>query len=235
MTALNDVYRAGAAAAFAHYGVKTAAIAGRGFVEGLGDWFRPSAWKMWAGRIPHELGAQASNVATREVGNAAFMPGGVLEPLDTARKMIVGQPELLRHGRNLVKPGGPLHYSNLFWPKGDPLGKLMMGALPAYGLYKTVKGDWGDPNEGRLSNILGHVGSTIAGAYAWPLSGMLGSGIAADLGGRVGRGAGHLLGSHPTGPTPQQIAQMQRMYNAPPSQYPSSSETYNSPVYPGGY
>ncbi len=139
---------------------------------------------------------------------------------------LIGQPkQILSEGMGTFRPGGALHWKNVFWPdmKGAPiqgaLGRMFGTILPAYGVYKTIKGDFGDPNEGRLSNVLGALGGAVGGAYGYTGLGALGGSMLARGGEAIGRGLGRALGSHPT---------------PPPAEYEPAYPSYAAPMQ-GGY
>ena len=197
---IRQAHDAGVAAALARYGVKEAAI----------------PWgKVW---------------------------GGAKGALDYARQMIVGKPEELLQGRKIFSApsaknpaGGYLNWRNVFWPtvkneagKTDWLptmvGRGFGSILPAYGVYQAAKGEYGDPNEGRLSNTLGAVGAGLAGAFAYPVGGMIGGGAAMALGDTLGKGVGHMLGSRP---------QIQQPYALPPPPF-SGGRAVTPPAWAGG-
>lgn len=207
---LKTAYDEGYQAALARYGVKEA---------GVFDWLK---------RVGTEWGAQATDIATRRTGRAVFQPGGALHELKSS---LVGSPTAVLEGKKLFQPGGMLHHSNVFWPTtGHPVskwGQRIFGTiLPAYGVYKTMTGEYGDPNEGRLTNVLGAVGGALGSAYGYPLFGMLGGGLASDLGRGLGKSVGRMLGSSPS-PPPQAP---QEPYYYPQASYPPQGYPY----YQGG-
>jgi hypothetical protein len=94
-------------------------------------------------------------------------------------------------------------WKNVLWPTlpGHPvlsrLGQAgsVLSALP---ILSALRGG-GDPNEGRLSNLLGAAGGALGAAYGFPSVGILGAPMLARAGTSLGHGLGHLLGSRPRG------------------------------------
>jgi hypothetical protein len=117
-----------------------------------------------------------------------------------ARMAVIGQaPEVFAQGPRAIGPGGALHHGNVFWPTipGSPwmqrIGRagtvLQAAMLPSMMRRERSQG------EGRLSSLLGSVGSLAGGAYGGVAGGLLGMPVGASLGHRLGLGVGHLLGS----------------------------------------
>jgi hypothetical protein len=117
-----------------------------------------------------------------------------------ARIGLVGQaPEVFAQGARAVAPGGALHYGNVLWPTfaGSPkmqwlgrAGTIMQGlALPGMMARERAQG------EGRISSLLGSVGSLAGSLYGATAGGIVGMPVGAALGHRLGLGVGHLLGS----------------------------------------
>jgi hypothetical protein len=132
-------------------------------------------------------------------------------------RSVVGHPDvLLRQGRQLFQPGQPLHWRSIFWPgKEFPTpyrwlarGSTILSALP---VLDAIRGR-GDPHEGRLSNALGAIGGTLGGVYGGQIGGLVGAPLLGHLGQAAGKGLGHLFGSRPAGPTPEQIMATRAMY-----------------------
>jgi hypothetical protein len=122
---------------------------------------------------------------------------------------LVGHPiETLQQGMGAFNPGGHLSAENVWWPKipGSPvmqtLGRAanVMSFLP---VMSAARGH-GDPNEGRLSNVLSAAGSAVGNAYGFPLGGVIGSMGLSRAGASLGRHVGHFLGSRPSYPPPDQ-------------------------------
>jgi len=124
------------------------------------------------------------------------------------RKQITGEP--IRAAREVwkgqaFKPGGI--YNNLFWPShpegagwgGKTLtwvGRLGATVFPAIEAVQALRGQ-GDPSQGRLSNALGAVGTSVGNAFGLPTFGMFGGPLLGEAGRRLGQGVGRLLGSRP--------------------------------------
>jgi hypothetical protein len=158
-------------------------------------------------RAAHQRGVQT-----------ALADFGVKEAFDIksllmgAKNVAIGSP--IETGRQLLKgkafaPGGLLNLRENFWPampktgpwyhKVGPLAqRAFMTGLPAYGVIQAARGKSGDPNEGRLSNVLGALGSAAGFGLGFPAVGMLGSSYVASAGQHLGQGLGHLLGSRPS-------------------------------------
>jgi len=148
--------------------------------------------------------------ALKDVGH-----GLVGHPIETGKQLLAG---------TAFKPEGILNLrKNLLG--GGWLNRIMGIGIPAYGAIQALRGQ-GDPNEGRLSNALGAIGSGLGFTLGFPAAGMLGVPYIAEAGHRLGKGLGHLLGSRPTPPPSPQMYQ-QQMY-----QQPASNDLYN-PI--GGY
>jgi len=130
--------------------------------------------------------------------------GGIVDnAASLAKNVAFGQaPRAFIEGSKAIGPGGVLHWKNVLWPTipGHPVhqimgraGTLMMGtALPS--LMRQ------DQGEGRLSKLLGGVGSLAGMAYGGTAGGIIGSGIGMPVGKAIGHGIGHLLGSRPSEP-----------------------------------
>ena len=152
---------------------------------------------------------------------AALATYGVKEALDIktilqgAKALAIGSP--IEAGKQLIKgkafrPGGLLNLRENFWPSIPKTGpwyhkagpwaqRAFMTGLPAYGVIQAARGKDGDPNEGRLSNALGALGSAAGFGLGFPALGVFGSPYVAAAGQHLGRGLGHLLGSHPSAAT----------------------------------
>lgn len=116
--------------------------------------------------------------------------------------MLVGSPrQTYQQGWKTFEPGGNLHVNNVLWPtiEGSKaqtyLGRAgtVMGALP---LINAARGH-GDPNEGRLSNVLSAAGSFLGNSYGFPAGGIIGASALGGVGASVGKHLGHFLGSRP--------------------------------------
>ena len=173
---LQDAYIAGVKEAFARFGVKEAAAP------------------------PGALG----NLGRRAWGAAKTVP-----------QILFGSPlKTLQQGRTAFRPGGVLDPAAAFWPSvqrgaaGERMPQVMgwlgrAGTLASgHQVYKTMKGEAGDPNEGRLSNTLGALGGAAGFGFGFPAVGALGAPLLARAGTSLGKGIGHVLGSKPE---PQQL------------------------------
>jgi len=121
---------------------------------------------------------------------------------NTGLNMLIGSPkQTYQQGWDTFAPGGNLHYKNVLWPTvaGSKtqtyLGRAgtVMGALP---VIQALRGR-GDPNEGRLSNMLGAAGNFLGSSYGFPAGGIIGSSILGHAGASLGKHVGHFLGSRP--------------------------------------
>jgi hypothetical protein len=142
--------------------------------------------------------AQQAGIHAAKV--AYFGQSIVDKGLDTAKWLAVGQaPQVFAEGANTFRPGGTMHWRNVLWPTmpGRPgmqtlgrAGSLLTAAtLPGMVSRDRAQG------EGRLSSILGGVGSLAGMMYGGTAGGMLGTPVGSMLGHRLGLGVGHLLGS----------------------------------------
>lgn len=122
--------------------------------------------------------------------------------LASVGRSLIGQPgRLFSEGARSFRPGGFLSARNVLWPAvsgpgGSKLNWLnragtMMMPLQIAGAMRS------NPEEGRLSRLLGAAGGVAGLAYGYPALGMLGAPLASALGSHVGHGVGHLLGSEP--------------------------------------
>lgn len=113
--------------------------------------------------------------------------------------------ELLK-GRAFA-PNGKLSLKNIWWPtEGNTAVKWLSRAgtvLPALEAYSALRGNSGNPHEGRLTNALGSIGQAVGNAYGFPLGGLIGGGILSTVGRRIGTGLGRVLGSRPDAPPPR--------------------------------
>lgn len=121
-----------------------------------------------------------------------------------ASKHLLGQPgRAFTEGTHAFSPGGLLSHENTWWPSTKGLsgvGKAMPWLQRAGTLaipLQMASSAHRDPNEGALSNMLGTAGQIAGYAYGVPTVGLLGAPMAGEAGARIGRGVGHLLGSHP--------------------------------------
>jgi hypothetical protein len=147
-------------------------------------------------RAAHDAGAAAA-LARFRVKEAGLL--GVAKDIGRG---LVGDPlQVAREGMKTFAPGGTLHWEQVLWPKipGRPvlsrLGQAgtVLSALP---VLSALRGG-GDPNKGRLSNVLGAAGGALGTAYGFPAAGVLGGSMLARAGTSLGHGLGHLLGSRP--------------------------------------
>ena len=150
-------------------------------------------------RAAHGAGAAAA-LARFHVKEAGLL--GVAK--DIGRGM-VGEPlRVALEGAKTFAPGGALHWKNVLWPTipGRPVwsrvgqAATVLSALP---VLSALRGG-GDPNEGRLSNVLGTAGGALGTAYGLPAAGVLGGSMLGRAGTSLGHGFGHLLGSRPRPP-----------------------------------
>jgi hypothetical protein len=122
--------------------------------------------------------------------------------LSGVARNLVGQPgRAFVEGGKAFGEGGFLSAKNVFWPAvSGPGGSKLnwinrAGTLMApLSMMSAMKQH---PEEGRLSNALGALGGAAGMAYGFPALGMLGAPLLGGAGAAVGRGVGHLLGSHP--------------------------------------
>jgi len=174
-------------------------------------------------------------------GASNFLVGEAPRVLRAARTGTLGN--LFRKGRKATTPGGrdvapgALNIGQVLWPtfKGRPFKQWTQRAftaLPAIGAIQAARGKAGDPNESRLTNTLGAMGTAAGYMYGYPAAGMLGAPILAGLGHRVGTGVGRLFGNgRPPVPPPQPAPprQMPQPFESPPTGGPQ----YGGPYYPG--
>lgn len=173
-------------------------------------------------RKAYEKGTQAA-LARFGIKEAAGLPGaaaigkGAASWLGGAARSMVGHPEKMFNAQQ-YKPGGMFHWKNVLWPseKGAPisnwLGRGFGTLLPAYGVYKTLQGEQGDPNKGKMENTLGSAGNALGFAFGFPAAGILGAPVMGRLGQSLGESVGRFVDGAPK-PPPQQPQQ-------PPGQYP---------------
>jgi len=133
----------------------------------------------------------------------------------TIPQVLFGNPiKAYREGMGTFRRGGVMNPVAAFWPsvaKG-PAGERLpqaMGwlsragtAASGYGVYKAMKGEGGDPNEGRLSNTLSALGSAAGMGFGFSAVGALGAPLVARAGASLGKGVGRVFGSTPE---PQQL------------------------------
>ena len=173
---LHDAYRKGVKEAYARYGIKEAAL---------------------------------------QPGAVARFGQGALDAIKSIPRLMIGHPEkVLQQGRGAFRPGGILDPKSILWPSvergvnGERLPQIMgwLGRASTlstgYNAYKAMKGEAGDPNEGRLSNTLGAVGGSLGMGFGLPAAGALGAPVLARAGQALGKGIGHAFGSSPE---PQQL------------------------------
>lgn len=188
---LTQAYASGASDAYLRFGIKTAAPAPAA-VEGLG---------------------------AKAVNFAKDIPGHLWEGAKSVPRMMVGHPKKLWTERNdLFSKGKVLNPTDAFWPsveRGAPSAENPKGSIfpkimgwggrlntlgMGYGAYKALRGQAGDPNEGRLTNTLSSLGNAAGWGFGFPVGGMLGAPLLAQAGSSIGKGIGHLLGSRPKPP-----------------------------------
>jgi len=150
-------------------------------------------------REAHDAGAAAALARFR------VKEAGLLGVAKDFGRGLVGDPlRVAREGARTFAPGGALHWENVLWPRipGHPVlsglgqASTVLSALP---VLSALRGG-GDPNEGRLSNVLGAAGGALGTAYGFPAAGVLGGSMLARAGTSLGHGLGHLLGSRPRPP-----------------------------------
>ena len=145
------------------------------------------------------------------IKTAAPAPGSLVNGakglLGGAKNFLFGQPgKAFIEGPGAFRPGGMLSHENIWWPKTQGLtgAQKIMPWLQRAGTlavpFQLMSGAHSNPNEGTLSNVLGTAGSIAGTMYGMPALGMLGGSALGNIGSRVGRGVGHLLGSKPEEP-----------------------------------
>ena len=123
--------------------------------------------------------------------------------LNNVMSGLVGQPgRAFVEGPKAFAPGGFLSTKNVFWPAvsgpgGSRLNWLNRASTAAAGLGLASQLVHPDPHEGRLSGTLGALGGLAGSMYGYPALGMLGAPLLSRAGASLGRGIGHMLGSHP--------------------------------------
>ncbi len=129
---------------------------------------------------------------------------GPREWLAGAGKFLVGSPgRAFVEGPRAFSPGGMLSHENIWWPSTQGLtgARKILPWLQRAGTIaipmQMMSAAHRDPNEGALSNMLGTAGSIAGFSYGMPALGLLGAPLLSQAGARLGRGVGHLLGSHP--------------------------------------
>jgi hypothetical protein len=173
---------------------------------------------------------------------------GVLDSAKSfGRLMLVGElPTVIRQARKGGlrevfrrpmdgRPGGALHHSNVLWPTipGSPTKSWAMRgltALPALGVIQAARGRAGDPNESRLSNTLGALGSTAGLMYGGMAGGMIGAPILGSLGHHIGKGVGRIVSKKPQPPAPAPPHQIPPSTEPAPDEYPLSMSPYSRGV-----
>ncbi len=202
---LSDAYREGYDAAVRRF--KTAAEE----VPEPKPYFGQGAIESLIGR-PVETAKQLSN-------NTAFHRGGILDP------------HTAFWGKGYEPPAKPLPATAFARGPREAFGKTFGHAMPwvnryfsigapAMEAYHAYKGE-GDPSKGRLSNVLGAVGSGLGWGFGLAGGGLLGGQLAGEGGRALGQGIGHLLGSRPEPPR-QQLPPVNYNQGAPndyPPQY----------------
>lgn len=168
---LQDAYLEGVKEAYARFGVKEAIVS-----AGAARNFGRSAWNA-VSSIPQLL--FGSPVKAFQQGRSAFSRGGVLDPVAAFWPSVERGPA----GERLPQVMGWLQRA----------GTVASG----HGVYKAMKGEAGDPNEGRLSNTLSAIGGAAGMGFGMPGVGALGAPLLARGGASLGKGIGQLLGSSP--------------------------------------
>lgn len=135
----------------------------------------------------------------------AYLGKGLVDSAaDTAKLVAFGQaPNAFVEGARTFAPGGALHWRNVLWPSipGRPFMQAAGRAstlLTAAALPRMMRQDAG---EGRMSRLLGGIGSLAGMMYGGTAGGMIGTpvglGVGRGLGHFVGRGLDHVLGTTP--------------------------------------
>lgn len=165
-------------------------------------------------REAYEKGASAA-LARFGIKEAAGIPGtaaigkNVGSWLGGAARGMVGHPEKMFSPQQ-YQPGGMFHWKNVLWPseKGAPisnwLGRGFGTILPAYGVYKTLQGEQGDPNKGKMENVMGSAGNALGFAFGFPAAGVLGAPTMGHLGQSIGEGVGRFIDGPPKPAAPPQ-------------------------------
>ena len=123
--------------------------------------------------------------------------------IDGIKSNLIGQPgRAFVEGPKAFAPGGFLSSNNVFWPAvsgpgGSRLNWLARASTLAAGAGLASQLAHPDPHEGRLAGTLGALGGLAGAMYGYPALGALGAPILSRAGASLGRGVGHLLGSHP--------------------------------------
>lgn len=113
---------------------------------------------------------------------------------DAARAVIGSPGRAFVEGPAAFRPGGTLHWSNVFWPTqhgtlGNWLGRAGTLAAP-FAIAHAVKNH---DDDGVAASALGAVGSLAGAAYGGMAGGMVGLPIGSAIGQRLGHGIGHAL------------------------------------------
>lgn len=145
--------------------------------------------------------AFGENVVSRNLRDHASrgLSGLASKGMDVAKWMAVGQaPQVFTEGPRTFSPGGTLHWRNVLWPTipGSP-GKQMLGRAGSVLTLAALPGMMGRDRahgEGRLSSLLGSVGSLAGMMYGGSAGGLMGTPVGTAVGHRLGLGLGHLLG-----------------------------------------
>lgn len=167
----------------------------RGFVEALQRYgFKHAGWGDALRGVGHDLVGHPVQAVKQIAAGTAFKPEGLLNPKNVLWGS--GHVEQLPTDAAMRGPRMALRGAMPWVSRAFTVG------LPAYEAYKGLKGE-GDPREGRLSNVLGAIGSGAGWAFGQPIAGMLGAPVISGLGRSLGVGVGRLLGSRPQPQQPQ--------------------------------
>lgn len=116
---------------------------------------------------------------------------------------LIGQPgRAFIEGPKAFGEGGFLSPKSIFWPAvngpgGSKLNWFARAGTLAAGAGLASQLVHPDPHEGRLAGTLGALGGLAGAMYGYPALGILGTPLLSRAGASLGRGVGHLLGSHP--------------------------------------
>ena len=176
----------------------------RGYAEALARYGVKQAFD-WRGAVSGAFGRPIEAVRQLRAGTA-FQKGKLLDP----HALLWGSSPTAEQ-LAAIKPGNPASAlsrgwasTRRGWMQAEPwLNRAFTVGLPAYEAFQALKGK-GDPNEGRLSNTLGALGSGLGWAFGQPIAGWVGAPYVSQLGRAIGVGAGRLLGSRPA-PPPQPV------------------------------
>jgi len=166
---------------------------------------------------------EAASFGETVTGIRKFMIGEAPEIVGAARKGNLGA---MFRGKTPTQAAGVLNPKEIFWPTlpGKPVRQLLtrgISVIPAIGAVQAARGKAGDPNESRLTNTLGALGSAVGFVGGIPAAGMLGAPILGSVGHRIGKGVGRMISKAPTSPpqSPQSTESMPEGYPMPMRPY----------------